>query len=80
MKESNSSCPPFLLSFDVFNCNVHNCLVDSGVEANIMPLSIAKKINAQWSKTSTQIIQLDRTFVPTIGELQDMIIQLSHDS
>jgi len=45
-----------------------------------MLLSIVKKINAQWSKTSMQIIQLDRTTVPAIGELQDVIIRLSHDS
>jgi len=50
------------------------------VTTNIMPLSIADKINEQWSKTSAQIIQLDRTLVPAIGELQDMNIQLSHDS
>jgi len=45
-----------------------------------MPLSIVKNINARWSETSAQIIQLDRTSVPTIGELRDVIIQLSHDS
>lgn len=74
MEEEHSSCLAFLLSFEIFNCNVHNCLVDSGMIANIMPLSIAKKINAQWSKTSVQIIELDRTPILAIGELQDVII------
>jgi len=68
MEESNSSFPPFLLSFEVLNYNVHNYLVDSSVVANVMPLSIAKRINARWSETSVRIIQLDRTFVPAIGE------------
>ena len=36
---------PFLLSFEIFNHNVHNCLVDSGAFSNVMPLSICKKIN-----------------------------------
>ena len=36
--------------------------------------------NAWWSETSTRIIRLDRTLVPSIGELQDVIIRLSHDS
>lgn len=80
MEDANSSCPPFLLSFEVFNYNVHNYLVDFGVVANVMSISIAKKINAQWSKTSTRIIQLDRTSVPAIGELRDVIIQLSYGS
>lgn len=28
---SRGSTPPFLLTFEIFNYNVHNCLVDSGV-------------------------------------------------
>jgi len=59
MEEANFICPPFLLSFEILNFNVHNSLVDSGAETNIIPLSITKKINVQWSKTSAQIIQLD---------------------
>jgi len=42
MEEENFVCPPFFLSFEIFNCNVHNCLVDSGASANVMPLSLAK--------------------------------------
>lgn len=56
MEEENSLCPPFLLSFDVFNFNVHNFLVDSSESMNVIPLSIAKTINAQWSKKSVHII------------------------
>ena len=80
MEEESSGCPPFLLSFEFFNYNVHNYLVHSSVIANIMPLSIARKMNSQWSETSMRIIQLDRKLVPDIGELRDVIIQLSHDS
>lgn len=68
MEEENSCFPPSLLSFEVFNYNVHNCLVDFGTTGNIMPLSIARKINAQWRETSVRIIQLDQTLVPAIGE------------
>jgi len=69
MEEENSSFPPFLLSFEVFNYNVHKFLVDSGMATNVMPLSIVNKINARWSKTSVRIIQLDRTSLPAIDEL-----------
>ena len=37
--------PHFLLTFEIFNHNMHNCLVDSGASVNVMPLSICKKIN-----------------------------------
>jgi len=52
MEEENLGFPPFLLSFEIFNYYVHNCLVDSGTVANVMPISIAKQINAQWSEAS----------------------------
>ena len=38
-----SKNPPFLLTFEIFNHNVHNCLVDSGASVNVMPLSVCKK-------------------------------------
>jgi len=74
MEEANSGFSPFLLSFKVFNYNFHNYLVDSSAATNVMLLSITKKINARWSETSARIIQLDKTSVPAIGELQDVII------
>ena len=42
-----SKNPPFLLTFEFFNHNVHDCLVDSGASVNVMPLSVCKKINGQ---------------------------------
>ena len=39
--------PPFLLTFEIFNHNMHNCLVDSEASVNVMPLSVCKKINGQ---------------------------------
>jgi hypothetical protein len=37
--------PPFLLTFEIFNRNVHNCMVDSGVSSNVMPWYVCRKIN-----------------------------------
>lgn len=34
---SRSHTPPFLLTYEIFNKNVHNCLVDSGASTNILP-------------------------------------------
>jgi hypothetical protein len=74
---SNSHTSPFLLTFKIFNKNVHNCLVDSGASSNIMPYSVCLKINAQPQKSATQIVQLDRTKVKVLGELKDVLIRLS---
>ena len=46
-KRSRSQTPPFLLTFEIFNRNVHNCLVDSRASSNVMPYSVCKKLNAQ---------------------------------
>ena len=44
--------PPFLLTLEILNHNVHNCLVDSGSAVNVMPLSVCKKINGQPKPTT----------------------------
>jgi hypothetical protein len=34
---TRKNVPPFLLTFEIFNRNVHNCMVDSGASSNVMP-------------------------------------------
>ena len=48
-----SQTPPFLLTFEIFNHNVHNCLVDPGALSNVMPYLVCKKINAEPQICST---------------------------
>jgi hypothetical protein len=45
-KRSRSQTLPFLLTFEIFNRNVHNCLVNSGASSNVMPYSVYKNLNA----------------------------------
>jgi hypothetical protein len=53
---SRSHTPSLLLTFEIFNKNVHNCLVDSDVSLNIMPYSVFLQINAQPQKSTIQIV------------------------
>ena len=46
-RNSRYQTSPFLITFDIFNRNVHNSLVDLGASSNVMPYSICKKLNAQ---------------------------------
>jgi hypothetical protein len=64
---THRNVPPFLLTFEIFNRNVHNCMVDSSASSNIIPWSICQKINAEVQPSSLKIIQLDRTSVKVIG-------------
>jgi hypothetical protein len=73
-RKSRSQTPPFLLTFEIFNRNIHNCLVDSGASLNVIPYSVCKKLNAQPKLCRTKIIQLDRSHVKVMGELKDVMI------
>jgi hypothetical protein len=73
---TRKNVPPFLLTFEIFNRNVHNCMVDSGASSNVMPWSVCQKINAEVEPSTLKIIQLDRTNVKVIGELKNVLIRL----
>jgi hypothetical protein len=75
-KKGKPFVPPFLLTFEVFNGNLHSCLVDSGESSNIMPLSICKKLNVVPLKSDKHVIQLGRTEFKVTGELRDVMIRI----
>ena len=77
--KSKYKTPTFLLTFDIFNYNVHNCLVDSRASVKVMPLLDCKKINGELKSSSLQLLQLDRMAVKVIGEMEDVLIHLSID-
>lgn len=69
--------PPFLITFEIFNMNVHNFLVDSGASSNIMPYAVAKRLQVVPKKIGTRIMQLDRINVKVIGELKVVLIRMA---
>jgi hypothetical protein len=75
-KKGNPFIPPFLLTFEVFNVNLHNFLVDSGASSNVIPLSICNKLNTIPLKSDKHVIQLDKTQVKVMGELKDVMIRM----
>ena len=77
--KSKYRTPAFLLTFEIFNYNMHNCLVDCGASVNFMPLLVCKHINGQPKMTTRQVVKLDRTTIKMIGEMEDVLIHLSAD-
>ena len=73
LRKSRSQTPPFLLTFEIFNRKIHNCLVDSGASSK-MPYSVCKKLNAEPQMSKTKIIQLDKSHVKVFRELKDVLI------
>jgi hypothetical protein len=79
-RKSRSLTPPFLLNFEIFNRNVHNCLLDIGASSNVIPYSVFKKLISKPQILKTKIIQLDISNVKVLGELKDMLIHLASKS
>ena len=75
--EETADTPPFLLTLQMLNHNVHNCLVDSGSAVNVMPLEVCKNINGQPKSTFCEVMQLDSTGVKVVGEKKNVLIRLS---
>jgi len=69
--------PHFLLTFEIFNRNLHNCMVESDASSNVMPLFVCQKINVEVKHYDLKIIHLDRTNVKVISELKNVLIRLS---
>jgi len=76
---SNSHTPHFLLTYKIYNRNLHNCLINSGASSNIMPASVCSKLNIEPQKSAIHIVQLDRTKVQVLGEINSVTIRLSAD-
>jgi len=74
---SISHTPPFLLTYEIFNRNVHNFLVDSGASSNIMPRIVCTKLNITPKKSVVHIVQLHETKVEVLGEITSVSINLS---
>lgn len=76
---SNSHTPHFLLTYEIYNRNIHNCLIDSGASSNIMLALVCSKLNIEPQKSAIHIVQLDRTKVQVLGEINFVTIRLSAD-
>jgi hypothetical protein len=75
-KKGKNFVPLFLLTFKVFNRNLHNYLVNLGSSSNVIPLSICKKPNTIPLKSDKHVIQLDRTQVKVMGELKYVMMRI----
>ena len=73
--EGKDRTPPFLLTLEILNHKVHNCLVNSGSSVNVMSLTVCKKINGQPKPIAWEVTQLDRTNVKVVGEMENVLIR-----
>jgi len=75
--KSRLTIPAFLSTFEIYNINLHNCLVDFDASSNIMPYSVCNKLNITPAKIDTHIIKLNKNEVKVIGELKYVMIHIA---
>jgi hypothetical protein len=46
-KTLKSMTPHFVLTFEIFNINVHNLLIEYGASYNVIPYAVCNKINVE---------------------------------
>ena len=73
--EEKAKTPPFLLTLEMLDHKVHNCLVDFGSSVNAMPLEVCKKISGKPKPTTWDVTQLDKTSVKVVGEMENVLIR-----
>ena len=66
-KNSKSTTPHFLLTFEIYKINEHNYMVDSRASSNVIPLSICWRLNEKYTSCETKITQLDQSNVKVLG-------------
>lgn len=57
--------------------SIHNCLIDSRASSNIIPKLVCAKLNITPKSSLVHIVQLDRTKVEVVGEINSICIRLS---
>lgn len=78
-KGEETNVPPFLPTLRIACKNLHNCLVDSGAQGNIMPVGVWKTLNIPLSYSPKKVTQLDQIEVKVIEMLIDVHIQIASE-
>lgn len=76
----SKTIPPLLVTMRVFGKNLPNCMMDSGVGANIMPLEICQALNLPIAKIPQGITQLDEMPIRVVEMIHNLRIQIALES
>ena len=77
VEEVDSSIPPFYISLLLHDFVLYNCMLDSGVSHNLMPLCVMKELNFQITKPYRDLYSFDSKRVKCVGLIKDMVVTLA---
>ena len=65
---------PFYMSLHLGSDILHNCMLDSGVSANVMPLSVMKELGLDVNRPYRNVCGLDSRSMSVHGPIKDIIV------
>lgn len=71
--------PPFLIKLRVIGKNMHNCMMDFDVGANIMPYEVCKALKLPIAESPNRITQLDSILVKVVGMIHNLRIHIASE-
>ena len=77
VEEVDSSTPPFYIYLLSHSFMLHNCMLDSEASHNLMPLSILKQLNLQFTKNYKDHYYFDSKKFVCVGLIKGLVISLS---
>ena len=73
VEEVDPFVPPFYISLLLHDFTLHNCMLDSGVSHNLMPLSVMKELNFQITKRYRDPYSFDSKRVKCVGDRKSVV-------
>ena len=77
VEELDSSTPPFYVSLVIHDLLFHNCMLDSGVSHNLLPLLVMEKLGLQITCPYKYLYSFDSKRFKCLGMIKDLVINLA---
>ena len=69
--------PPFYLSLNVLDMDVHNAMSDSGVSHNLIPKGVVEILGMEITMPYKDLYSFDSRRVKCLGLIKDMVVSLN---
>ena len=74
---SDNSCPSFYVSLTIHDKILHNCLLDTGANQNLMPKSVTEELGLDINRPYHDLFSFDSRKVKCLGLIKDLAITLT---
>ena len=69
--------PPFYIALEINQLILHNCMLDSGIEVNVMPLRVMEQLQLRPSQQFNNVCGMDSWPVKSKGVIENLNMKLA---